>query len=242
MALDPKEEEKRRKQEEKLNKLYEECRNTVFEGAKKIYEKGLVEFGEGNVSFRVKKKDEFFITPSQNDYANFSKEEIAHINFEGIPQSERGRKASSEYLLHTAIYRSRKKTMCVIHNHSKYASMLAVAGKSLPTIIEEMAFLLGGDVPCTEFGESGSEALGEVVITAMNEAKTNAVIVKNHGVVVCGKDLTSTVRAAMLVEKMAQIYIGSLSLGSVQGLPSNQLEKWIGLFNGMNSTVPKKPK
>ncbi len=58
-------------------------RNMVVEGAKAVFEAGLVQYGEGNVSVRVKKQEECWITPSQNDYANFTAEEAVHIQFDG---------------------------------------------------------------------------------------------------------------------------------------------------------------
>ncbi|MEX2716648.1 MAG: class II aldolase/adducin family protein, partial [Candidatus Sigynarchaeota archaeon] len=51
---------------------FKEYKEQVVAGAKAIYNMGLVQFGEGNVSVRVKKTDEFFITPSQHDYAKMT--------------------------------------------------------------------------------------------------------------------------------------------------------------------------
>jgi len=233
MATKPTEEELKKKAEEKAKQDDIKYRAMVHEGAKAIYEAGLVEYGEGNVSVRVRKKDEMYITPSQNDYASMTENDVCHLKFSGEHLSQ-GRRASSEYLLHKAIYEARPHANVVIHNHSKYASMMAIAGKDLPLIIEEMAFFIGGDVRVSGFGESGSEEVGKRVLEVIGSA--NAAFIRNHGVVVCAKDVKLAVKTAMLVEKMSEIYWGASMMGPINKLSDAQTKKWIEMFDGLNST------
>ena len=213
-------------------------RNMVVEGAKAVFEAGLVQYGEGNVSVRVKKQEECWITPSQNDYANFTAEEAVHIQFDGT-QLTKGRPTSSEYRLHVAVYQARPKANVVIHTHSPYASMLAVAGKELPVIFEEMVVFIGGPVPShSEFALSGSDELGQSVIAAMGDA--NACLLTNHGVLSCGRDIKGAVKTATLVEKMAKIYWGALTLGNANTLTEEKYTKFTELFKGVASSTSRK--
>ena len=84
-----------------LNKE-DQFRMEVVKGAKAIFAKGLVEAGEGNVSVRNGKKEEFFITPSFNQYTSLQRDEIVHLNFEGTPLSA-GKLPSTEAKMHIAI-------------------------------------------------------------------------------------------------------------------------------------------
>lgn len=227
------EQEQKRLEKERLQEL--EYRKIVLEGVKGVYAAGLSQMGEGNVSTRVKKKDEMFITPSQNDYATMTIEDVVHIKFNGEHLSK-GRRASSEYMLHKAIYEARPKAICAIHAHPKHCVMLSVVGMKLPMIIEEMAFFIGGEVNVTEFAASGTEELGKVVAETMGNA--NAVLIRNHGLFVCARDMETAVKTAMLVEKMAEIYIGCVKLGNVTVMNTEQTKKWIEMFDALNRTAP----
>ena len=225
-------------QAEREAKELEALKQQILDAAKEIYAAKLVEFGEGNVSMRVRKKEEILITPTQNDYATMTKDDIAHMQFDG-KQLNRSRPASSEYRLHVAIYKARPKVTCIIHTHSHYGSMLAMVGKKIPVLVEEQVTFLGGEVNVAQFGASGTEDLGAKALEAMGD--TNAVILTNHGTLVCGKDVKLTVKAANLVEKMAKIYWGALQLGDVSIIPRDKLDKFYEMFDMIAATYAKKP-
>ncbi|OLS13108.1 MAG: L-fuculose-phosphate aldolase [Promethearchaeota archaeon CR_4] len=212
-------------------------RRQVVDGAKPIYENGLVQFGEGNVSVRVKKADEFFTTPSQNDYETFNVEDVVYMKFDGT-QLSKGRPASSEYRLHVAIYQARSKVNCVIHTHSPYASMLSVAKMEIPVLFEEMVIFLGGPIRLAKYAQSGTDELGKNALEAMGEG--NVCLLTNHGIVACGRDVQKTIKAALLVEKMAQIYVGANLLGHVEVVPEASLPKFLEYFKGLSSTTSLK--
>lgn len=210
----------------------------VLAGAKTIFNQGLVQFGEGNVSVRLKgKTDEIFITPSQNDYATMTVDDVVHLKFDGT-QISQGKPTSTEFRLHAAIYQARPKVNCVIHTHSPYAGMLSVALQEIPVIFEEMVIFLGGPVRLAQYGQSGTDELGQNALEAMGE--TNTCLLTNHAVVACGRDMEKTIKAASLVEKMAMIYWGAQHLGHVETVPEDRVEKLKDQFKGLFSTVSRK--
>jgi ribulose-5-phosphate 4-epimerase/fuculose-1-phosphate aldolase len=214
-----------------------EYREMVLQGAKAVYAAGLVQFGEGNVSVRVKKAEELYITPSQNDYATMTAEDVVHVQMDGTMLTK-GKPLSSEYRLHVAIYQARPKVNCVIHTHSPYAGMLSIVKKPIPPIFEEMVIFLGGGVGLAEYGQSGSDDLGANALAAMGD--TNACLLTNHAVVGCGRDVEKAVKAVNLVEKMAMIYWGAIQTGDVEALSDEMLVKFRDYFNGLFSTVSRK--
>ncbi len=219
---------------------YTDYEEQVLKGAKAIYEAGLVQFGEGNVSIRVKKGDEFFITPSQNDYASMTVDDVVHMKFDGT-QLSKGKPTSSEYKLHVAIYQARPKVNCVIHAHAPYAAMLSITNTELPVIFEEMVIFLGpGPVKVAMYGAAGSDDLGKNAIEAMGEK--NVCLLTNHSIVGCGRDLEKTLKTVNLVEKMAMIYVGALQLGKIETLSDDKVGKFAEYFKGLYSTVSKKKK
>ena len=196
----------------------------VVQAARKLLERGLVTATSGNVSVRLPTKDGrqlFAITPSSVPYEAMKIEDVMVIDSdvdviegEGVP--------SSESLTHVAVYRARPDVGCVIHTHSLYASVLAVAAVDLPPIIDEMVVYLGGPVKVAEYGFPSTEELGENTVAALEDR--NAVLVRNHGVVSAGAGVFEAMRASELVERAAQIFVQASAFGHVQGLPPLAVE------------------
>jgi L-fuculose-phosphate aldolase len=206
----------------------------IVKGAKAVFNKGLVDVAEGNVSMRIPHRDELFITPTFNQYESMNEEDVVHLKFDGMQLSE-GKSASTEYRLHVAIYSARPKAKCVIHTHSTYATILSILRRKIPVIMEEMVVLLGGEVNISEFGLAHTESIGENVIKALG--KNNATLLANHGVLVTGRNMDYTIKIAELVEKMAKIYWGALQIGEPISVPDESYSKFIDDFNSNFSTI-----
>ncbi len=112
------------------------------------------------MSVRVPGKDEIFITPTFNQYEGLRESDIVHLKFDGTVLSE-DKKPSSEYRLHVDLYQARPKVMAVIHTHSPYATMMSVARKRIPILLEEQVIFLGGSVNVSEFAVAHSENFSE---------------------------------------------------------------------------------
>jgi L-fuculose-phosphate aldolase len=202
--------------------------------SRKIFQKNLVQRGEGNLSIRVPNSDEFLVTPTYNDYENMTVDDVVHMNFEekkisGILN------ASSEYRLHIAIYKARPKVYAVIHTHSPYATMLAVARKDLPMLLEEMVVWVGGRVKCADFTKANTKEIGDSAVNALGT--NNAILIANHGVLVCGKDMDSAIKTAELVEKMAWIHKGAYDYGSVHEISQDSYDYFRKKFDEYYSTI-----
>jgi L-fuculose-phosphate aldolase len=214
----------------------DQLRIEVVKGAKAIFSKGLVEVGEGNVSIRIPKKDEFFITPSFNQYDTLTKEEVVKMKFDGTPLSS-GKLPSTEYRLHVAIYESRPKANCVIHTHSPYATMLSIVRKRIPVIMEEQVIFLGGSVEVSEFGKAHTDEVGIKALEAMGIK--NGVLLANHGTLVSGKSLGQAVKLAELLEKLARIYWGALQIGEPAVIPEEACERFQKDYDVLFATYAK---
>jgi L-fuculose-phosphate aldolase len=175
----------------------------IVEAAKEIYNKNLVQAGEGNISMRIPGKEELLITPTYNQYYNLKKTEIVHLKFDGTKVSK-GRSPSSEYKLHVAIYQARPRAKAVIHTHSPYATAMSIARKSIPIILEEQVIFLGGSVPISEFGPANTADIGQKALEALGTK--NGTLLANHGGIACGRTMNDTIKIAELIEKLAMIY------------------------------------
>ena len=182
---------------------------------------GLVTGTWGNLSMRVPKDNHIIITPSGMLYSTLQVRDMVVLDMTGrVMDGER--KPSSEYLMHVAIYRDRPDVHAIMHTHSVYASAMAVARKSIPPILEDMAQLVGGAVTVAEYGRAGTQGLANLVVRALDNC--NAVLMANHGLVGVGRTLEEAMQVCQIVEKSAQVYIWADIIGEPAILPATEVD------------------
>lgn len=208
---------------------WEKEREEVVRIAKLILKRGLVVGTEGNVSRRLPagERDLLAITPSRRNYEDLWPSDIPVIDFEAEPV-EGELAPSTESLLHIGIYRARKDVGAVIHTHSTFASVLAVAHEEIPPILDEQVIYLGGEVRVAEYAPPGSEELAQNALEALGSR--NAVLLANHGMVGVGRNLHEALIVCELVEKVARTYLLSRLLGRVNHLPAEVIESEKAIF------------
>ena len=118
---------------------------------------------------------------------------------------EGDRNPSIEHPLHCAIYKARPDVNAIVHTHCIYASAVAVLRKPLPPIVDEFVIRLGGQVEVAEYGQPGSEELAKNVVEALGPR--NAVLLANHGALCCGPTMEVALHNALLLERVAHIYL-----------------------------------
>lgn len=109
--------------------------------------------------------------------------------------------ASSEVLLHRAIYAESGQYLACVHTHSPYAIALSFFYNELKPIDTESSYVLK-KIPVVE-GEAGSREMAEAVAKALKES--HAVIVRGHGVFTAAQVMDVAYRYACLVERSAQV-------------------------------------
>ena len=206
-----------------------EERHAVLETAKALAQRGLVVGTSGNVSLRLadRHREVLAITPSGREYAGLQVEDIVVIDFEGDPV-EGELIPSTETLTHVAIYLARPDVQSVIHTHSLYASVAAVAGLEIPPIVDEMAIATGGPVKVAQYAFPSSEELAQRAVAALDDRK--AVLLRNHGLVGVGSSLKEALRVCELVERVAHIFIGARLVGQATPLPQEVVEAEVELY------------
>ena len=204
----------------------------VVEASQAMARAELVVGSSGNVSMRLSRTEELLaITPSRKKYHLLQPDHIQIINFEGDP-IEGDLVPSVETLMHVAAYRARPGIGAVMHTHSTYASVLAVAGLSLPPIVDEMTALVGGEIRVTPYAFPSTEQLAANVGAALVDR--NAVLLGNHGVVGIGSDLWEALAVCEMVERAAQVYVMARAIGHVRLLPDEIIKTEEELFKMMH--------
>jgi len=203
-------------------------RTAVLETAKEMLRLGLVSGSSGNISLLIPgAKPMLAITPSQHPYRSMTASDISIINFEGTPRYG-DLPPSSETMLHIAVYNERRDVRSVVHTHSVYASICAVAGMAIPPIIDEIVVLVGGDVRVAPYQPPGTEELARSACDALKGR--SAALLSNHGLVAVGNDLDDAFDVATLVERAAKIYVTTKLLGVERPLPPEVISLEQGLY------------
>ena len=198
----------------------------VAEVAGKMAELGLVSGTSGNVSARLP-EGLMAITPMGRSYEGMSSDDIVVVDGD-LNSVEGDLTPSSESLLHVAIYAARADVGGIVHSHAVYSSAVAAAGMAIPPIVDEMVVTLGGEVQVSEYAPPASEAVAERVCEALGNR--DAALIRNHGAVAVGADAESALAAAVLTERVAQIFAISSIIGHPTTLPDDVVASEAAIF------------
>ena len=180
-----------------------ETRQRVIDACRFLLDHGLVISTWGNVSMRLADGN-ILITPSRIPYGKMTPEDLVVLAPDGSVVSG-WRRSTSEREIHRGILNARSDLHAVVHTHSAYAMACCAIEGGIPPLSEEMAQLLGGGVPLSKrFVPSENHAeLGKVIVDSLGSA--NAVLIRNHGPVCCGRSLDEAIACAQVVEKSAKM-------------------------------------
>jgi L-fuculose-phosphate aldolase len=192
----------------------EEIQQIVCDAGKRLLAEGYVSGTWGNISHRI---DDMYmaITPSGRPYETMNKEEIVIVNYHDHTWNGRV-KPSSEFKLHTEIYRKRKKIRAVIHTHQLYASVVAAAQREVPPVLDDMAQIIGQTVRCAEYAHSNTDKIVEVTTKALKGRY--AALMANHGAVCIGRDMDEAFVVCQVLEKACRVFIEAEKLGGAKNL------------------------
>lgn len=191
----------------------------IIRMCRRLEEKGFFLGTWGNVSLRV--QGGILLTPSKVEYATMQPWDLVMIDPAGN-KLEGHRRPTSEKEVHRRILVNRPDVGAVIHAHTEAAmAVSALMIGEVPCLTEEMSQLLGGSIPLTERYVPAQEhaLLGQTAAAAIGEK--NAVILRNHGPVCCGRDLEEAFLAVQVVEKSCRIYLQAVQAGMLRPIEEN---------------------
>ena len=180
---------------------------------------GLLTGKSGNLSAR-KNTDQIVVTPTQKDYSTLTPNDLVIVDLRG--NVIKGKlNPTSELPMHLEIYKRRPKVQAIIHTHTTYATVLAVAHSKLPAIIDESTIKLGGDISVSKYAVAGTEELAKNVAESLGTK--NASLIANHGCVTVGRNISEALENMILLEHTAQIYVISKIFGTYHQLQQSRL-------------------
>jgi len=173
----------------------------------------------GNISARV--PEGFIVTPSRVPYAVIEPSDFVTVSLEGMVV-EGHRVPSSETEIHRAVLNKKSQAGAIIHSHSPYATAVSCLHQSIPVFVEDMAQIIGGEVRCTRYVPAGQhKKIAEEVGNTIGEE--NAVLLANHGVLCCGRDLDEALVANQVLEKAARMMLAAGGRDKVIPIPEEHV-------------------
>jgi L-fuculose-phosphate aldolase len=199
-----------------------DIRKNIVEISKLMYNKGMVNAFEGNVS--VLDGERIYITPSAVCKGFLTEEQIVVTDMEGIQAegSPERFKPSSEIKLHIAAYKKRPDIRSVVHAHSPYATAFAVAGRPIETKAYPEMIVLFGKIPLAAYGTPSTYEISKGMEEHID--KYNIILLANHGVMAAGCDVYEAFFRLESAESIAKVLYTARMLGGERELPEDKLE------------------
>jgi L-fuculose-phosphate aldolase len=195
--------------------MWETEKRLLLKAALQMVEKGLVVGTSGNMSMRINAPDGrelMVITPSGCYYDVLKPKDIVLVDFNG-KRIEGKLKPSVETMLHVEIYKARQQVNAIVHSHSVFSSVFAVARQKIPPILDDQIACLGGEINVADYAPSGSPEMVRNVVSALGTR--NAVLMANHGAFSVGANIREAITNCELLEKTARVYVHALAIGKI---------------------------
>ncbi len=200
------EHERERKCERKIE--IEEIARGLIAAAWRFYDARFQTGNGGNLSARYPGKDWMIVKGTDVAFAEISEETLIIADFDGNVISG-SVKPSKESLLHGALYKKLPCVNAIMHCHSPWATGWASTGQPLEFATYHSALKLKGEIAVFDSGTYAVPAEFFPVILAHFDRwpEAKAFLLKGHGQVALGKNITDAAYNAELVEETAQIAV-----------------------------------
>jgi L-fuculose-phosphate aldolase len=146
------------------------------------------------------------------------------IELDGRPVAAyrgRGRRPSSEILMHLEVYHQRADVGAVVHAHPPVATAFSIAGVSLARCVLPEVVITLGSIPTADYATPGTSEMPLSISEAIQDH--DALILAHHGSLTVGQTLWEAYLRLEKVEHTAQITLTAQQLGQVHTLTAEDV-------------------
>jgi L-ribulose-5-phosphate 4-epimerase len=204
--------------------MHDELKNSVFLANLELSDRKLVVYSWGNVSQIDRAAGVVAIKPSGVAYDRLTPQQMVLVDLSG-KVLEGDLKPSSDTPTHLELYRTFGEAGGICHTHSTFATMWAQARRPIPCLGTTGADYFYGPVPVTRC-MSDDEIRGDYELNTgriiserfsqLDPGKVTGVLVANHGPFTWGPDAAAAVEAAVVLEHVAGLALGTLLINRQQ--------------------------
>jgi len=187
----------------------ERIRAEIVEVGRRLHERGYVAANDGNISVRLDDK-RLLTTPTGVSKGFMTPDMMVMTDMRGT-QLAGDRKASSELLMHLAVYEQRPEIRAVVHAHPPTATGFAVAGIPLDRAVLAEVVVTLGSIPIAGYGTPSTVELADAV--RKDIATYDGLLLANHGALTIAQELFAAYYRMETVEHFARISLVARLLG-----------------------------
>ena len=207
----------------------QEERELMVEIGKQMSSSGLCPGTSGNQSIYSPELGLMAIKPSGIGYMETTPEDIVIMDLESHVVDGK-RKPSSEWDMHTEFYKHKPTCRAIVHTHSRFCTTFAVLRKPIEAVHYVLADANCYEVPCAPYHTFGTPELANDAVKYCGDG--DAVLLANHGIIVCGKNLNSAFGLAKNLEYIAELQYRALCIGQPHVLSKELMDE---VFEGFKS-------
>ena len=218
------------------SQLEERIRVDIVEVGRRLHERGYVASNDGNISVRLD-DDRVLTTPTGVSKGFMTPDMMVTTDMQGV-QLTGDRKASSERLMHLAVYEHRPEIKAVVHAHPPVATGFAVAGIPLDRAVLAEVIVTLGSVPIADYGTTSTSELPDAVRKYLSAH--DGLLLANHGALTMAPELFAAYYRMETIEHFARISIVARLLGRERVLSREEVTRLENLRGnyGLGSSAP----
>lgn len=198
-----------------------QTRENVIECGRRLYNKGFVAANDGNISVKIS-NHEILATPTGQSKGFLRTDDLVTLDIAGHVVGG-GNKPSTEIQMHLAVYEERSEIRAVVHAHPPYATGFATANIPMDSCVLAEIVTTLGSIPIAPYATPSTMELADSIRNYIQHS--DAVLLANHGVVTCGKDVFDAYYKMERVEHYAHILFVAKMLGGERVLGREEVEK-----------------
>jgi len=206
-------------------KSEQEHKEHIVEIGRRLYERGLIVAGDGNVSVRV--PDGILTTPRSVCKGFLTPDMIVKMSPDGQTKIAGTHNASTELSMHLLIYQIRPDVNAVVHAHPPCGTGYAAAGYALDKALISEVILTLGCIPLAGYGTPSTDELTDAMRPFVKNH--DALLMANHGAVAYGSTLESAFGRMETLEHFAKISLVAKILGRENEIGKEEVNKLIEL-------------
>lgn len=206
-----------------------ELRTLLVDLARSLFDRGFSVGTAGNISARLPDGG-YLMTPTSSCLGRLDPARLSRLD--GGFGHVAGDKPSKETAMHRAFYTARPDCGAVVHLHSTMATAVGCLQNvdpdcAIPPLTPYFVMRIGRRLPVVPYYRPGDPAMETAVAVAAKTAR--AVLLANHGPVVCGPTLTDAVHAAEELEEAAKLFL-TLRQSRTRRLTADQVNDLLSTF------------
>jgi L-fuculose-phosphate aldolase len=197
-------------------------RQAIVDIGRRLYERGYIAAGDGNISARLADGRGLLATPTGVCKGYLTPEMLVLVDNQGR-KTQGQHDPSSELAMHMVVYNLRPDINAIVHAHPPVGTGFAAAGLALTTPLISEVVLTLGCIPLAEYGTPTTMELPQAIKPYV--PYYDALLLANHGALTYGPDLEKAYFKMETLEHFARISLVARLVGQEKPLSPEAVEK-----------------